>query len=247
MKKETIYGCLGAFKSINKQAEDLLKKYDEYNKTILNSPYYITATEHLKPFIEILDDESKSLLESYHNQKHSLNEEKDLVLNDIGYFMKNRTSILRMLIIECNKAIMYIETPFLFDSQEEDTLNHIKKEVKELYKDLDMKFEDNLKVAITETEKGHFLPATLILSRLIDFMYRKLPGKEKKEKIKSLKKQNIIKEESEEEYIIKTVKKSRNILNHQIDFFPTSSYTLSILGDCIYLIKIYIKLNKPKQ
>jgi hypothetical protein len=61
-------------------------------------------------------------------------------------------------------------------------------------------------------------------------------------KIQYLREQNILnkgdKGKTEEEFVIKANKKARNIFSHDIQIFANPSESISLLGDCVRLLRI---------
>ena len=124
-------------------------------------------------------------------------------------------------------------------------LKLLNQEVEEILKDLPDKlayeFEKNLKEAIKEIEKGHFLGSALISSRLIVYILDQFPGENFKEKINSLREKGLIQEKGEisQEYVMKADKKARNYFSHNIKAFPDSSESLEILAISVRMLKLF--------
>ena len=80
-------------------------------------------------------------------------------------------------------------------------------------------------------------------------MLSKIKGKDITEKIQFLKDKGIIERDKEDtkENIIKTNKKVRDVLAHRLDVNPDASYTISLLGDCVNIMKIYEKFIQFKN
>jgi hypothetical protein len=159
-------------------------------------------------------------------------------------------ALLRMMDIECDKAIGVLEsiaTPLSKD--ELDKLSALREELEELSEILpDINYEKNLEEAIKEYEKGDFLPSALISSRVIIYALNQIPGKSDEDKVKFLREKGIIEKGRKDvhESIIKASRKARNFFSHDIKVFPTSSEALSLLGDAIGILGIVAKVLKEE-
>jgi len=152
--------------------------------------------------------------------------------------------VLTQICIECDMAIGILSASILpISSEDMDKLGKLRKELSEVGASLDINYEKNLSEAILEQEKGHFLASALITARVINYTLDQIEGRNIDEKIKNLRDKGIIKKvekekTDEEEFIIKANKKARNIFSHDIKIFANPSESLSMLGDCVRLLRM---------
>jgi predicted nucleic-acid-binding protein len=157
-------------------------------------------------------------------------------------------SILNTIEIRCQGAIGALERIISPLSKEDsDRISSLKVQVKKLSDKLpNIYFEMNMEEAIEECEKGHFLASALISGRVIIYTLSKIPGKEIDDKIKTLIEKEVINKERKDviELVMKAAKKARNFFSHNIEITPPPSDALSLLGDAVNLLELYIKLHK---
>jgi len=249
-EKRSKLALLGQFESLKKQAEDVLKKYDKYDKMMVDSCDknwdQVDVMLHLQPMVEQIDAEATGLFEAYSIACPIVKKVLGIELKKKFNSYKPR-SILRLIIIEGEKVIGILsDLKYPLTSEEGDKLFHIKNELSKVCENIDINFEKNLNHSLKEAENGHFLASVLITSRVIDFIYHVIPGNELEEKIDFLSKNKIITTDDKElkQQIIKAIRLTRDFLNHRIDTFAEPSDALSLLGDCIKILKIYEKMKK---
>lgn len=159
-------------------------------------------------------------------------------------FLAEAKGVLTQICIECDRAIGILNASILpISSEDMDRLGKLRKELSEVGASLDINYEKNLTEAILEQEKGHFLASALITARVINYTLDQTEGKTIDEKIKNLRDKGIIKKvekgkTDEEEFIIKANRKARNIFSHDMKIFVNPSESLSMLGDCIRLLRM---------
>jgi hypothetical protein len=156
-------------------------------------------------------------------------------------------SILNTIEIRCQGAIGALERIISPLSKEDsDRISSLKVQVKKLSAKLpNIYFEMNMEKAIEECEHGHFLASALISGRVIIYVLNKIPGKEMDDKIKTLIEKEVINKERKDviELVMKAAKKARNFFSHNIEIMPSPSDALSLLGDTVNLLELYIKLH----
>ncbi|HUV80631.1 MAG TPA: hypothetical protein VMW40_07430 [Candidatus Bathyarchaeia archaeon] len=127
----------------------------------------------------------------------------------------NNIVVLRVIEIECDKAIGVLEsiaTPLPKD--ELDKLTALREELEKLSEILpDINYERNLSEAIDEYEKGDYFASALISSRVIIYALNQIPGKSDEEKAKFLREKGIIEKGRKDTHvsILKAGRLARNV------------------------------------
>jgi len=206
---------------------------------------------------------------SYNNAVKDLESLKDSINYSISIYKINEyetknfsayelNGFIPLIIIECEKVIGILKNKLsvpLTESQK-NRLSSISHQIKKL--DLDYYYEKNLNLAVDHFEKGNFLACSLISSRIIVYCMDQIPQanidnqnkklmKSKDEKrIDYLIEKNIMskKERDQKTRIFKYVTNARNFLVHDIKVFPDASDSMSLLGDCIDILKILTKIEE---
>lgn len=169
--------------------------------------------------------------------------------------------LLNSLIIECSKALGIIKScvKFNLSNNEKDKIDSIRKQINLM--NLSTLVEKNLTEAINNFENGNFLACSLITSRVITYIINKLPIEyipdknvfikkgSIEEKIKFLIDGNIINKEQKDQKLrtIKYIKKARNFLVHDLNVSPDASDSMTLLGDCLDILKIKKDVNSFKE
>lgn len=259
MNEKQQFALLGQCRSIKENALSILDKYDNYKSEYLkvmnrreDYSNYPSETENtLSTLIKDINFEVRGILESHADV---INKAKQ-----IGIIITPKKEkitpegICRKMIIDCDTIITTIEStisPLSF--KQKNILETIQKEINELCKTLDANFEMNLNKAIKNLNDGDSLGSSLITARILDYMLSQLAsnktieGDSITEKMKTLADNNIIDTDIEivTNLIIKAQKKVRNALDHTISYSPDTSEAVSLLGDCVSIMKIYIKALK---
>jgi hypothetical protein len=169
-----------------------------------------------------------------------------LIISDFSSVAETKAA-LAQLIIKCESVIGFLSSSILpISPGDVDRLNELRKELEEVAATLDANFEKNMIEAISEHEKGHFLASALITARVINCIFDQINGQSLENKIHFLKERNILKGDKgkteEEEFIMKANKKARNIFSHDIKVFANPSESISLLGDCIRLLRLVCPL-----
>ncbi len=121
--------------------------------------------------------------------------------------------------------------------------------------------EKNITEAINNFENGNFLGCSLITSRVITYVINKFPTEyipDKKvfikkgsaeKKIEFLIVNNIINKEEKDQKLrtIKYVKRARDFLIHDLNVSPDASDSMTLLGDCIDILKIKKDIDSLKE
>ena len=151
-----------------------------------------------------------------------------------------------IMAMECRKALAYlgeIKSP-LISNESKSELKSLREEINKISSKLEPYIEKNYIFAIDSFEDGHILGASLIVSRLIEYYLDKLKGENIEEKIQSLREKTRSDKKRDirdfEQNLIKSSKFARNILSHNIQAIPEPEESLSLLSNCISLIKIMI-------
>lgn len=110
-------------------------------------------------------------------------------------------------------------------------------------------FEKNIDEAIRECEQGHFLASVLISGRIIRYILDQIPGKDIEDKIETLREKGVINKERKDirESVIKAARMARDFSVHNIEIMPQSPDALSLLGDAVNILKLYIQFYKTSQ
>lgn len=171
---------------------------------------------------------------------------KEMPLNasdDLHTFATHKS--FQIMSLECRKAIAYlgeIKYPVVSNKSKGES-KILRREMKKISGKLEPYIEKNYILAIDSFEDGHVLGASLIASRLIEYYLDKLKGNNIEEQIQSLrekmrsdkKRQDI---RDFEQNLIKSSKFARNLFSHNIHAIPEPEEALSLLSNCISLIKI---------
>lgn len=141
---------------------------------------------------------------------------------------------------ECDKALGVLQklaslplTPEVIDK-----LTSLRQELEKI--SIDINYEKNLKEAIKEYEQGHYLASALISSRVIIYSLNKIPGKTDEEKLNFLAEKGKIEAGRGDlrKQFIKASKEARNFFSHDIKIFATPEEALSLLSDCVRIVKL---------
>ena len=257
------FALLGQCRSIKENVLSILEKYDDYKSAYLkvmnkreDYSNYPSETEYtLKTLIENISYEVKGILESHTDV---VNKAKQIGITITPKKEKlTPEGICRKMIIDCDTIITTIEhTISPLSIKQKSILDTIQKEINELCKTLDTNFEMNLNKAIKNLNDDDSLGSSLITARILDYMLsqlasnRDIAGNSITEKMKTLADNNIIETDVDivTTLIIKAQKKVRNALDHTISYSPDTSEAISLLGDCVSVMKIYTKaINYKKQ
>lgn len=196
-----------------------------------------------KNVFEEYDDARKVFEEHKGTKKFSLKKIPFQVPQKWRTYGVRRT--LYQMVIECEKAIAYLESTKYpsISGESKGELKSLREEIKKNTRKIEPYIEKNYFFAIDSFEDGHVLGAALIASRIIEYYLDSLEGENIDEKIQSLR--SKIKSEKErkdvrdfEQNMIKASKFARNILSHNITAIPEPEESLSLLTNCLSLIKI---------
>jgi hypothetical protein len=238
-----VAGVLSQFKSIKKHASLLYQ-------SIIREPLDDHPTEELESLVEEFKDAKTHFEKIRYEQKIGIYLQSIEMTGIYKWENDKQKALLRTIDMECDKAIGVLEsiaTPLSKD--ELDKLTALRKELEKLSDVLsDINYERNLKEAIDEYEKGDYLASALISGRVIIYAVNQIPGESDKEKVNFLQDEGIIEKGRKDvhESIIKANRKARNFFSHDINVFPASSDTLSLLGDAIGILKIVSKVLKEE-
>jgi hypothetical protein len=254
MEERRIRGILAQYKSFKTQAESQLSKgwnLDNQLTVIEKIPYENRTgyeEENIKGRINKFLYETKSLIQFYNQWVQGNSKEIGLTLSIIN--QEGEEASLQQIIIECDKVIGALEDDIAILSNTDKTrLDDLSKEATKVCENLDSNFSKNVSASIEELEKGHLLASALITSRIIDFVFSQILGDNINEKIKTIIEKKVVQKDDENsrEQIIKANKKARNYLNHRIDTFPEPSQSLSLLGDCIFLLTLFLEYQNKLE
>jgi len=132
-----------------------------------------------------------------------------------------------------------------------DRLNSLRMEVKKLENKVERGVVDDLREAINEIEFGHLLAGSLIASRVICYIFDKIPckegSKEKAEaKLNELIERGIIEKDRKDEQkdFIWASKKARDIFSHVAGLSPEPEEAHRLLSSAVTFAKYYAVLTK---
>lgn len=100
----------------------------------------------------------------------------------------------------------------------------------------------HLTTAIREHEGTHYLAASVLAAKSIDYILNKLDGTDEQEKADNLVKKGFLEKELKDGFV-RTWKKARNYYVHDIRSIPPSAESLSILTNACQLAEIYIQVQ----
>ena len=235
-------------KSLRDQASIVIKDLNtlDHSYVELTGAYYSSAKlEKVSEYILDSNSQARALIKSVENVRATA-KELGLTLPEIDIRGEPRAA-LRQIIVMLDSAIGFVgEAKSNLSAEEKDTLGYLRKETIEVCRNLDINFEKNLTLAIESAEAGDFLGSALITSRIIAFVLDRIDGKEINDKIATLIAIGAMKEDRDDvnQSILKANKKVRNFLTHRIDTLADASDALSLLGDCIKILKLYTKTAK---
>ena len=241
-----VAGVLSQFKSIKKQAIQVRQFIiDGFNR---ETPEYglILEISGLNSLIEEFKDAKAHFERIRYKHKFAVYLQSIEMLR-----AQNKIVVLRVIEIECDKAIGVLEsiaTPLSKD--ELDKLSALREELEKLSEVLpDINYERNLSEAIDEYEKGDYFASALISSRVIIYALNQIPGKSDEEKVKFLHEKGIIEKGRKDihESIIKAGRLARNVFSHDIKVFPTLSEAHSLLGEAIGILERVSKVLKEEK
>jgi hypothetical protein len=125
-------------------------------------------------------------------------------------------------------------------------------EVKKLENKVERGVVDDLNEAINEFEFGHLLAGSLIASRVIRYIFDKIPGKEDSEekrveaKLNELIERGIVEKDRKDEQrdFIWASKKARDILSHVAGLSPKPEEAHRLLASAVTFAKYYAALTE---
>jgi len=264
MDEKQLFALLGQCKSIRKNVSDVLSKHEQYYSAFVDAVYdrernpllsFSSDTEQtLKSGINHLAHEVDTLLDAYrnaYNQAYSLG----VKVNPVGGKLSPEGACRRIM-IECDSIISAIESTMSpLTVKQRGVLENIQEETKELFTHLDMSFETNINMAIKNLNDNDSLGSALISARTLDYMLSQLAsakyiqGDSIEEKLKYLVDKKVLEDDRDTLIlaVMKAEKKVRNLLDHNIKFIPDTSNSIALLGDCVYVMKIYDKAIQLKN
>ena len=245
---------------------DIFGLYNQFlsiKESIDNLQEIITNDRTLGPLYRDLES-MKNLLRSYENARINIESIRTsidfsldmMIIPEKSFDQAETEGILYLIKTQCEKALGVLKSKISvkLTEKQKDQLNFIRKEIKEI--DLDLKYNKNIELTITHLEKGDYLASALITSRIIVYLFDQIPkdnsenSKEKiKSKIKYLISRGIIdkKQKDQKERIFKYVNSARNYLVHELSYFPEFSDCVTLLGDCVNILKILKKVENLKE
>jgi hypothetical protein len=132
-----------------------------------------------------------------------------------------------------------------------DRLNSLRMEVKKLENKVERGVVDDLREAIDEIEFGHLLAGSLIASRVICYIFDKIPCKEESKerveaKLNELIERGIVEKDRKDEQgdFIWASKKARDIFSHKAGLSPKPEEAHRLLASAVTFAKYYAALTE---
>lgn len=245
-----ISGLYNQFKSLKEKVKYCLYEMDRF-KPDTSKVYYIYKNGLLPSYYNALNN----LIKLKDSMNFSIELIDNLKINDYTVEMHGK---LQLMSIECEKALGILQNQIKMPLTkiQKNKLSSIEDQVNDL--ELDPYYEKNIKLAIEHFEKGNFLACSLISSRIIVYSMDQIPQldfeneSKKQKKSKDEKRINYLvekglidkKDRSQKTRIFKYVTNARNFLVHDIKVFPDASDSMSLLGDCVDILKILTKIEE---
>lgn len=237
-------------RSLRSQSEELVKEIRESRKEMVNTKRVLACLEQYN------EARSWALYSLPDLSQHMpLISDKDLYVEPIPghreiqvYVIKDDALIvLNEILLGCNTAISPLEHILKpkIPSVTLDKLAFLRKEIESLRLGLDL--ERNLKEAIDEAEHGHHLASALITGRAVQHLIGKTPGEKIEEKaehiVELMVKEGMITDDkrskkAELEQLLKAEKLSRNLISHDIHYWPKAEDPMMLLGGAIKLARL---------
>ncbi len=251
MEKSNMGAILGYFKSMKKQAQQIIESSYRLQEFDIKGEQVYGFSPTGPSFYKI-KSQAKALAESYSQIRGDVEKELNIKLPLVGFPYKTEEvqaeSLLQKLILECDKVIGYIESlePKI-PLELKNKLDSLKEELQTITANIsNTDFERNLEISIEECEKGDYLASWLISGRVIRYIFEKIPGKDINEKLKFLEDNNIVPKDKKEivNLILRIDKETRNIGSHNISSFPQPKEAISLITDSLKLLElIWVKLE----
>lgn len=266
MNEQEQLALLGKCRSIKNNTLSVLDNIEKYYSAYVES-VYDREKDPLQPSF-LSSDTERTIHSHLEYMKHEVNgivsTFVDVVnkVKELGIDIRppqekiSIEGLCRKMIIDCDSVITMLEhTLSPLSIKQRNLLETLQKDINELCKALDPNFEMNLNKAIKNLNDGDSLGSSLITARILDYMLSQLASKKDvlgnniTDKMKTLVDNNIIDSDLEivTNLIIKAQKKVRNALDHTISYLPDASEALSLLGDCVSVMKIYTKAINYKK
>jgi len=173
-------------------------------------------------------------------------EEDSKQIREKKIFSDTETPIVN-LIFGCSTIKTYLSVTSSISEESIDKLTSITKELNSIKKEIQINIYQNLMEAKTEFERGCFLGSALICGKVIRTCIDQISGKDINEKIETLRKYGLIMDKDGGDKIMKANHYGRNLLSHDLSIFPTSSESVTYLGESIKIATIFSRYNKLKD
>jgi hypothetical protein len=249
MEERKLRGILSKFNSIKERAEILQQRIwnlENYLSGFANDYFsYHGKIEDAKNRIKKVQIEIKTLIEYFNLDNQETSDALGIKIKTI--IEDGNESLLSQLISECDMVIGALENDaVLLSDSEKNKLDDLKKEANDICQKLDIHIGRNIEESLIELEKGHYLASALITSRVIDYVLKHTQGDAVEDKIEYLNQINVFDKEHKlrQQQTEKISRLTRNLYNHRIDIYPTSSESLSLISDSLFLLKIYTSIEK---
>jgi hypothetical protein len=260
MDEKQQLALLGKCRSIKTNTLCVLDNFDKYYSAYVESVY--DREKDLLQVSFISSDTERTLHSHLQHMQHEVNGILSSFVSmidkakELGIDIKppqqkiSVEGLCRKMIIDCDSVIATIEYSLSpLSPKQKNVLEKLQKNINILCKNLDANFEKNFNNAIKNLNDDDALGSSLITARILDYMLSQLDsnnnieGNNITEKMKTLSDNKIIDTDIDilTTLIIKAQKKVRNALDHTISYSPDTSESISLLGDCVSVLKIYAK------
>ena len=221
----------------------------------------------IKPHQEVSIKVMRRLLDEYNLNLKYVGQFTDvnfLIKIDPYNYSEDMFGQLYRIIAECEKIISLLEEDRIREVHKyENQLNSLKNEIVKL-NSIDFGIKKNIMKSINLFERGELICSTFFASRVISYIIsqfninEQLLDENKKKKKKESRISIFIKDciskglidKSNQQYInnlLQYIQLGRNMLTHNILFFPESAECLGILSNTIELIKLRNKFEEYLQ
>jgi len=240
-----------SFESIRMQAEAILGEMENWRRTLIRT-INPSGIFEIRGILEQKIIEAKRIIDEYNSHYYRAANVLNIGLQPVTIVESSEGAILgslRQTIVRCDSVVGFVrDTISPISPQEADRLQSLRGQLGRISADIPEidSITKNIEEAVREYEKGHFLASTLVISRVIVYILSRLEGKTDDERIRLLVSSGVIPKDREDihTFILKTCRKARNYLSHDIRVFPDSSDSLSLLGDSVTLLNYFILYTK---
>jgi hypothetical protein len=255
--ESNIIALMRKLESIKAHADNLYKSFEQADNTLVQTKLKMNPNASFAVEFEIEKQkyskgvQTRMILKEYNDSSSNVLEITKISIPQLSVPSTEDEvrGVLHQICIECDRVVGFLNASFSpVSPQDADRLNKLRAELTDVTVELDVEYEKNLNEAINEQEKGHCLASALITSRVVNHVFDQIEGNDIEAKVSFLQDQNIVQKgkegEDDKAFVLKASKKARNVFSHEIKVFPNPSDSISLLGDCVKLLRILAQLKK---